>query len=179
MIARKERPRPGAQLRLTDIDGLWVTAFATNTARGQLPDLELRHRRRARAEARIRNAEDTGLTSLPLHNFTQTQIWCAIIMLGAELAFLFVRSSGWSMCRLGWSSDCLRRGLRLAEPEQCLHAASPLHNHSERAAAVTYMNLKNASWGGPPTKSKTRRRHVPAQDFIVFQLTWYRSVMGS
>src|SRR4051812_42571678 len=41
VIARKERPYPGAQLR--------VTAFATNTARGQLPDLELRHRRRARA----------------------------------------------------------------------------------------------------------------------------------
>ena len=54
VIARKERPHPGAQLRLTDIDGLRVTAFATNTARGQLPDLELRHRRRARAEDRIR-----------------------------------------------------------------------------------------------------------------------------
>ena len=57
VIARKERPHPGAQLRLTDIDGLRVTAFATNTTRGQLPDLELRHRRRARAEDRIRNAK--------------------------------------------------------------------------------------------------------------------------
>jgi hypothetical protein len=35
VIARKERPHPGAQLRLTDIDGLRVTAFATNTTRGQ------------------------------------------------------------------------------------------------------------------------------------------------
>ena len=56
-----------------------MTAFATNTARGQLPDLELRHRRRARAEDRIRNAKDTGLTNLPLHNFAQNQIWCASI----------------------------------------------------------------------------------------------------
>jgi len=85
VIARKERPHPGAQLRLTDIDGHRITAFATNTARGQLPDLELRHRRRARAEDRIRNAKDTGLTNLPLHDFVQNQIWCAIVMLAAEL----------------------------------------------------------------------------------------------
>jgi hypothetical protein len=85
VIARKERPHPGAQLRLTDIDGLRVTAFATNTARGQLPDLELRHRRRARAEDRIRVCKDTGLTNLPLHDFTQNQIWCAIVTLAAEL----------------------------------------------------------------------------------------------
>lgn len=33
VIARKERPHPGAQLRITDIDGMQVTAFATNTGR--------------------------------------------------------------------------------------------------------------------------------------------------
>lgn len=55
---RKERPHPGAQLRITDVDGLRVTAFATNSTRGQLPDLELRHRSRARAEDRIRCAKD-------------------------------------------------------------------------------------------------------------------------
>ena len=31
VIARKERPHPGAQLRLTDVDGHRITAFATNT----------------------------------------------------------------------------------------------------------------------------------------------------
>jgi hypothetical protein len=56
----------------TDPDGHRVTAFATNTTRGQLADLELRHRRRARAEDRIRVAKDTGLSNLPLHEFTQT-----------------------------------------------------------------------------------------------------------
>jgi hypothetical protein len=60
VIARKERPHPGAQLRITDADGLRVTAFATDLTRGQLPDLELRHRRRARAEDRIRCVKDTG-----------------------------------------------------------------------------------------------------------------------
>ncbi|MGF6889179.1 hypothetical protein ABIA39_008535 [Nocardia sp. GAS34] len=60
VIARKERPHPGAQLRFTDRDGLRLTASATNTRTGQLPDLELPHRRRARCEDRIRCAKDTG-----------------------------------------------------------------------------------------------------------------------
>jgi len=85
VIIRKERPHPGAQLRITDIDGHRITAFATNTTRGQLADLELRHRRRARCEDRIRNSKDTGLTNLPLHDFAQNQIWCAIVALAVEL----------------------------------------------------------------------------------------------
>jgi hypothetical protein len=89
VICRKERPHPGAQLRLTDIDGMRVTAFATNTRTGrpgtQLPDLELRHRRRARAEDRIRICKDTGLTNLPLHDFDQNQIWCAVVALAVEI----------------------------------------------------------------------------------------------
>jgi hypothetical protein len=89
VIVRKERPHPGAQLRITDVDGHRITAFATNTRSGgkggQLADLELRHRRRARAEDRIRCAKDTGLRNLPLHDFTQNQIWCAIVALAVEL----------------------------------------------------------------------------------------------
>jgi hypothetical protein len=85
VIVRKERPHPGAQLRITDADGHRVTAFATNTSRGQLADLELRHRRRARCEDRIHVAKDTGLSNLPLHDFAQNQIWCAIVALAVEL----------------------------------------------------------------------------------------------
>jgi hypothetical protein len=63
LILRKERPHPGAQLRITDADGLRITGFLTNAARGgpggQLADLELRHRRHARVEDRIRAAKDT------------------------------------------------------------------------------------------------------------------------
>ena len=85
VIIRKERPHPGAQLRLTDPDGLRVTAFATNTRRGQLSALELRHRHRARAEDRIRCAKHTGLTNLPLHAFAQNRIWCALVALACEI----------------------------------------------------------------------------------------------
>jgi Transposase DDE domain group 1 len=85
LIVRRERPHPGAQLRITDLDGMRITAFVTNTSRGQLADLELRHRRRARAEDRIRCAKDTGLANLPLHDFAQNEIWCAIVALAADL----------------------------------------------------------------------------------------------
>jgi hypothetical protein len=85
VIVRKERPHPGAQLRFTDIDGHRFTCFATDARHGQLADLELRHRRRARCEDRIRCAKDTGLRNLPLQGFTQNQIWCEIVALACEL----------------------------------------------------------------------------------------------
>jgi hypothetical protein len=85
VIVRKERPHPGAQLRFTDLDGHRFTAFATDAKRGQLADLELRHRRRARCEDRIRNAKDTGLRNLPLKGFAQNQLWCEIVALACEL----------------------------------------------------------------------------------------------
>jgi len=85
VIVRKERPHPGAQLRFTDIDGHRFTCLATGTRKGQLADLELRHRRRARCEDRIRSAKDTGLRNLPLKGFAQNQIWCEIVALACEL----------------------------------------------------------------------------------------------
>jgi len=85
VIVRKERPHPGAQLRFTDIDGHRFTCLATGTKGGQLPDLELRHRRRSRCEDRIRCAKDTGLRNLPLKGFAQNQLWCEIVALACEL----------------------------------------------------------------------------------------------
>jgi hypothetical protein len=85
VIVRKERPHPGAQLRFGDVEGMRITAFATNTTRGQLPDLELRHRRRARCEDRIRIAKDTDLANLPLASFAANRIWCAVVALAAEI----------------------------------------------------------------------------------------------
>jgi hypothetical protein len=85
VIVRKERPHPGAQLRFTDIDGHRFTCFATSTKGRQLADLELRHRRRARCEDRIRCAKDTGLRNLPLHGYAQNQIWCELVALACDL----------------------------------------------------------------------------------------------
>jgi hypothetical protein len=85
VIVRRERPHPGAQLRFTDIDGHRFTCFVTGTRHGQLADLELRHRRRARCEDRIRCAKDTGLRNLPLHDAAANQIWLEVVALAADL----------------------------------------------------------------------------------------------
>ena len=85
VIVRRSRPHPGAQLRFTDLDGHRVTCFATDTRTGRLADLELRHRRRARCEDRIRAAKDTGLRNLPLHGFDQNQIRCELVAMACEL----------------------------------------------------------------------------------------------
>ena len=89
LILRKERPHPGAQLRTTDADGMRITGFLTNTGHGgpgrQLADLELRHRRHARVEDRIRAAKDTGLRNLPFHDADQNRIWLAITALAQDL----------------------------------------------------------------------------------------------
>ncbi len=85
VIARKERPHPGAQLRLTDIDGHRITCFATNHDSPDLPALELRHRRRARVEDRIRAAKDTGLRNLPYQDAASNQVWIELVLLAQDL----------------------------------------------------------------------------------------------
>jgi len=85
VIARRERPHPGAQLRITDAEGWRITLFATNTIGGRIAELELRHRLRARAEDRIRTLKDTGLTNLPLQAFAKNEIWLELAALAYEL----------------------------------------------------------------------------------------------
>nr|WP_243891756.1 IS1380 family transposase [Dermatophilus congolensis] len=85
VIVRRERPHPGAQLRFEDVEGYRLTAFVTNASRGQVAELELRHRRRARCEDRIRIAKDTGLTNLPLQGFDQNQLWLLVVQIANDL----------------------------------------------------------------------------------------------
>ena len=87
VIARRERPHPGAQLRLTDHQGWRITCFATNTQGPgwTLPALEVRHRQRARCEDRIRALKDTGLRNLPFHGYDQNRIWVEVVALAADL----------------------------------------------------------------------------------------------
>ena len=89
LILRKERPHPGAQLRFTDIDGMRITAFITDTTPGavpgQLAGLELRHRQHARVEDRIRQAKAAGLRNLPCQSFDANAAWLEIILAAADL----------------------------------------------------------------------------------------------
>jgi hypothetical protein len=85
LIVRRERPHPGAQLRITDADGMRITCFATNTPDRPITELELRHRLRARAEDRIRAARATGLRNLPLQHTAQNKVWLEIVQLALDL----------------------------------------------------------------------------------------------
>lgn len=64
---------------------MWPTCFATNTTGTPIAVLELRHRRRARAEGRMRAARDTGLRNLPRPDGVQNQIWLEIVQLALDL----------------------------------------------------------------------------------------------
>jgi len=85
IIARKERPHPGAQLTLTDIDGHRVTCLATNDTSPSIATIEARHRQRARCEDRIRDAKDTGLDRLPYADAASNAIWLQIVLLALDL----------------------------------------------------------------------------------------------
>src|SRR6266545_1883677 len=122
VIVRKERPHPGAQLRFTDINGHRFTAFATDAQRGQLADLELRHRRRARCEDRIRCAKDTGLRNLPLHGFDQNQLWCELVAMASELLAWLQMLSLEGPAR-AWEPKRLRLRLFAVAGRRCVAAA--------------------------------------------------------
>jgi hypothetical protein len=108
LILRKERPHPGAQLRITDADGHRITGLLTNTPGRQLADLELRHRRHARVEDRIRAGKDTGLRNLPFHDAAQNKVWLEICALAADLIAWTQR-----LTLTGWARVAEPRRLRL------------------------------------------------------------------
>jgi hypothetical protein len=85
VIVSKRTSPPGRSAAVHQHRRARFTAFATDAKKGQLADLELRHRRRARCEDRIRCAKDTGLRNLPLKGFAQNQLWCEIVSLACEL----------------------------------------------------------------------------------------------
>jgi hypothetical protein len=154
VIARREIPHPGAQLRLTDIDGRRITCLATNTPAtdrpgGQLPDLELRHRRRARVEDRIRNAKDTGLANLPLHDNASNAVWIQIVLLALDL--------------LTWTQTLALTGpLRAAEPKTLRHRLLAVAARIARTGRRQHLRLdKDWPWAATLVEAITRLRAIP------------------
>lgn len=151
VIVRRERPHPGAQLRFDDVDGYRLTAFATNTRRGQLQQLELRHRRRARCEDRIRQAKDTGLRNLPLNGFDHNRIWCAIVALATEI-------TAWAEL-LAHPTHEARRW----EPKRLRHRLFTIPASIARHGRRTTLHLSNRSRGaGIMLTAIGRLRALPA-----------------
>jgi hypothetical protein len=146
VIVRKERPHPGAQLRFTDLGGHRFTCFATDARRGQLADLELRHRRRARCEDRIRAAKDTALRNLPLHGFALNQLWCELVAMACGLT-AWMQLLALDGPARAWEPKRLR--LRL------FYAAGA---HRPRRAPAAAADRRDPALGRPAH----RRDHLPA-----------------
>jgi Transposase DDE domain group 1 len=124
VIVRRERPHPGAQLdAFEERDGWRYTAFATDTAFGQLAHLDARHRAHARVEDRIRCAKDTGLDHFPSRSFAINSAWLTVVMLAVDL--------------IAWTQHLLLHGhLARAEPKtlryRLLHVAARLTRGGRR-----------------------------------------------
>jgi hypothetical protein len=102
-ICRREDPHPGAQLAFTDADGHRFQVFITDQPDPDVTALELRHRRCARVEDRIRCGKATGLGNLPLDLLRRNQVWLELVLAAQDL--------------LCWAQVLLLNGdLKLAEP---------------------------------------------------------------
>lgn len=123
VIVRRERPHPGAQLRFTDHDGWRFQTFATDTAGGQLAQLEARHRAHARVEDRIRCAKDSGLNHPPSRQYAINEVWLELTLIACDL--------------LAWTQTTLLDGaLATAEPRllryKLLHVAARITRGQRR-----------------------------------------------
>ena len=86
LIVRCERPHPGAQLSLFDtIEGLRHTAFITDTPSNDLAALDLRHRRRGRAEQIIRDTKACGRARLPFDGAANNDRWMQLTFTANDL----------------------------------------------------------------------------------------------
>ena len=131
VIARRERPHPGAQLTLFDVDnGFRHQLFITDQTETDIAALELRHRQRAHVENRIRAAKDTGLRNLPCVDVVCNDTWLQLVLIAQDL-------TAWSQ-RL-----CFHGALAVAEPKRLrhrvLHAAATIA-HTGRQTIVRFQH---------------------------------------
>jgi hypothetical protein len=123
MLARREQPHPGAQLRFTDLGGYRYQLIVTDLPDTGLAYLEALYRGRGRMECRIRDAKATSLANLPSHSFAINTAWLALQMIATDL--------------LAWLRHlCLDGELATAEPQRLrytlLHTAGVLVRSGRR-----------------------------------------------
>jgi Transposase DDE domain group 1 len=118
---RRERPHPGAQLSLFDtIEGLRHTAFITDTPGDDLAALDLRHRRRGRAEQIIRDTKACGLARLPFDSTADNDRWMQLTFAANDLLCWGRRIS---------LSGPLRRATPKTIRHRLLHVAARISPH--------------------------------------------------
>jgi hypothetical protein len=105
LFSRRERPHPGAQLTLFDVEaGMRHQCFITNSP-GDAATLELRHRGHARVEDRIRDAKAMGMRNLPFRDVVPNAAWLQLVLCAMDL--------------VAWTKAlCLDGELATAEPKR-------------------------------------------------------------
>ncbi len=134
-ICRRERPHPGAQLRLWDTDG-WRHQVTLTNSDGDAIALELRQRRHARVENVIKALRDTGLDRMPFRRFAANAAWLEMVLAAHGL--------------LAWlRTGCLDGELARAEPKalryRLLHTAGRV---VRRARRVVLRLARQWPWAG-------------------------------
>jgi Transposase DDE domain group 1 len=129
VIARRERPHPGAQLTLFDTaEGFRHQVFITDRTDDDIAALELRHRHRAHVENRIRAAKDTGLRNLPCEDFVRNEAWLQLVLIAQDLH--------------AWAQQlCFDGELAVAEPKKLRHRVwhtAAVIAHSGRQTIVRF-----------------------------------------
>jgi hypothetical protein len=148
-ICRREDPHPGAQLSFTDADGHRFQVFITDQPDPNVATLELRHRRRARIEDRIRCGKATGLRNLPFDLLRRNQVWLELVLTAQDL--------------LCWAQVLLLDGdLKVAEPKtlryRLLHLAARVVCHARR---LIIRLQRSWPWAAELARAFARLRALP------------------
>jgi Transposase DDE domain group 1 len=152
VLARRERPHPGAQLdAFEERDGWRYQAMATNTSLGQLAFLEARHRAHARIEDRVRQAQDAGLGRLPSKLFAINQVWLELALTAADLL-------AWTQTILLADDPHLARAEWKTTRYRLLHTAARITRSGRR----TWLRLQKAwPWALALARAFDALRRIP------------------
>lgn len=149
-IVRRERPHPGASLRLWDVDGWRHQVTLTNDDADDIAVLEAHHRGHAQVENRIKQLKDTGLARLPFHAWDANRAWFELVLIAALLLVAL---------RTLVDDD----ELAVAEPRRLryalLHVAARVTRHARR----TWLKLDRAwPWTAQLLAAHQRLSAIPA-----------------
>jgi len=150
LIARRERPHPGAQLSFTDVEGHRFQCFITDQHDADLAALEARHRAHAIVEDRVRELKNTGLSNLPFSAFAANQAWLEAALVAHDLTV-------WTQLLLfdGQHAKCEPKRLRY----RLLHVAGRLTRHARR---LTLHLPADWPWAAAIAKAFKRLAALPA-----------------
>ncbi len=104
-ICRREQPHPGAQCTIFEAEGWRHQVFITNSADDDIVYLEVRHRRHAHVEDRIKTAKALGLDHFPSNDFETNAAWLTTVLIACDLTY--------------WTQGlCLTGAMAKAEPKK-------------------------------------------------------------